>query len=118
MESEFVINGKVDVDKLNTTLIQLAVATNDLNRWQHLIDLISTKGSHEHRVVRLNVVSSIQVAASELGKDFLPLLPPAVPVLAELMNDDDPEVEAKTQKMLLQLENIVGEPLQPYFSTD
>jgi len=53
--------------------------------------------------------------ANELGKDFLPLLPPAVPFFAELLNDNDEEVEKETKRMLLKLEDILGEPLQPYF---
>jgi len=68
-------------------------------------------------MVRLHVLSTLEAAATELSKDFLPLLPPAVPFLAELMNDDDPDVEAETQKLLLKLEEIVGEPLQPYFTS-
>ena len=91
------------------------MATNDLNRWQHLIELISLKTQHPNTKVRLFVVATLEAAANELGKDFLPLLPPAVPFLAELLNDEDIQVERETKKMLLKLENIVGEPLQPYF---
>lgn len=116
MESDYILRNQIELKILTDTLIQLAMASNDLNRWQHLIDLISIKAHHSSKQVRLNVVSIVGAAASELGKDFLPLLPPVVPFLAELMNDDDSEVESATQKMLLQLENIVGEPLQPYFT--
>lgn len=104
------------MSQLNDCIVQLAVATNDLNRWQHLIELISVKAGHSNKVVRLNILTTLEAAATELAKDFLPLLPPAVPFLAELMNDDDPEVESETQKLLLKMEEIVGEPLQPYFT--
>ncbi|CAL8131520.1 unnamed protein product [Orchesella dallaii] len=116
LESDFILNGHIELKILSDTLIQLAVASNDLNRWQHMIDLISSKTHSSNRKVRLNVVSTLESAATELGKDFLPLLPPVVPFLAELMNDDEPEVESATHKMLLKLEDIVGEPLQPYFT--
>lgn len=115
MESDDVLSGKIELKSLSDTLIQLAVASNDLNRWQHMIDLISTKAHHSDKRVRLNLIFVLEASATELGKDFLPLLPPVVPFVAELMNDDEPEVESATQKMLLKLEAIVGEPLQPYF---
>lgn len=117
VESHYVLNGDITISQVNECVVQLAVATNDLNRWQHLIELIGLKASHSNKAVRLNVLSTLEAAANELAKDFLPLLPPAVPFLAELMNDDEPEVESETQKLLLKLEEIVGEPLQPYFTT-
>ena len=43
---------------------------------------------HEDPKVRLFIISTIATAATELGKNFLPLLPPAVPYLAEMMNDE------------------------------
>ncbi|ODM95754.1 HEAT repeat-containing protein 1, partial [Orchesella cincta] len=116
LESDFILNGHIELKILSDTLIQLAVSSNDLNRWQHMIDLISSKTHSSNKKVRLNVVATLESAATELGKDFLPLLPPVVPFLAELMNDDEPEVESATHKMLLKLETIVGEPLQPYFT--
>jgi U3 small nucleolar RNA-associated protein 10 len=112
-----VIKGELSITDVNNTLIQLAVATNDLNRWQHLIELLSFRSNHPNRIVRLHVLSTLEAAANELSKDFLSLLPPAVPFLAELMNDDDAEVESEAQKLILKLEEIVGEPLQPYFAT-
>lgn len=116
MESEHILGGQIELTSLSNCLIQLAVASNDLNRWQHMMDLVSTKAHHHDKHVRMNVISIFEAAANELGKDFLPLLPPVVPFLAELMNDDEPEVESATQKMLLKLESIVGEPLQSYFT--
>jgi len=115
VESEDVISGTISIKQVNEVLIQLAVATNDLNRWQYLIELISLKSQHTNSQVRRFVLSTLEAAGNELGKDFLPLLPPAVPFLAELLTDDDPEVENETRKVLLKLEDIVGEPLQPYF---
>jgi len=116
VESEFLIKGDISIKQLNATLVQLAVASNDLNRWQHMIDLLSLKTRHESPKVRLFVISTIETAATELGKDFLPLLPPAVPFLAEMLNDDDDTVERETRKMLAKLEALLGESLQPYFT--
>jgi len=117
VEWEPVVQGDIPMKDLSACVIQLAVATNDLNRWQFLIELIGIKAAHSEKQVRLNAVAVLESAAVELSKDFLPLLPPAVPFLAELMNDDDSDVEAATQKLLLKLEEIVGEPLQPYFTS-
>ena len=117
IESDWVISGEISIKDLNSTIIQLAVATNDLNRWQHLVELLAGKSQHKDSRVRLFTISSLEAIANELEKDFLPLLPPAVPFLADLLGDDDEKVEAETKKMLVKLEAIVGEPLQPYFST-
>lgn len=53
--------------------------------------------------------------ATKLGDSWLPLLPETVPFLAELLEDEVPEVETATQKAVQTLEAVLGEPLQKYF---
>jgi U3 small nucleolar RNA-associated protein 10 len=65
--------------------------------------------------VRLVTIEAIQALAEVLREDLLPLLPEAIPFIAELMEDEDPEVEKRTQHVSRELEKILGEPLDKYF---
>ena len=53
---------------------------------------------------------------TKLGKDdYLPLLPEAIPFLAELLEDTDNAVEVLAQQIIQETEIIVEEPLKDYF---
>jgi U3 small nucleolar RNA-associated protein 10 len=45
----------------------------------------------------------------------LPLLPETVPFLAELLEDEDEDVERECQRVVNEMESILGEPIQKYF---
>jgi U3 small nucleolar RNA-associated protein 10 len=64
--------------------------------------------------VRLVTIEVIQAVAEVLREDLLPLLPEAIPFIAELTEDEDPEVEKKTQNVFRELEKILGEPLDKF----
>lgn len=53
--------------------------------------------------------------AKKLGDDFMPLLPETVPFLAELMEDENSDVEKQCQASIQELERTLGESLQKYF---
>ncbi|KAH9374585.1 hypothetical protein HPB48_016427 [Haemaphysalis longicornis] len=59
--------------------------------------------------------SSARRRSGKLGDDYLSLLPEAVPFLAELMEDESTEVEHLCQDVILEVEQILGEPLMKYF---
>lgn len=65
--------------------------------------------------VRVVAVGAVQRLAEALGEELLPLLPEAVPFLAELLEDEDDEVEIAAQDAVREMERILGEPLQKYF---
>jgi U3 small nucleolar RNA-associated protein 10 len=117
IESEAVVSKAIPIQDLNSTIVQLAVATNDVNRWHHLMDLVVMKADSEDSRVRLFTIGLFEAIANELEKDFLELLPPTVQTLSNLLGDDDEVVQKETRKMLVKLEAILGEPLQPYFSS-
>ncbi|CAG7837073.1 unnamed protein product [Allacma fusca] len=117
IESEVVVTNEIPIKDVNATIVQLAVATNDVNRWHHLMDLLVIKADHEDCRVRLYTIALFEAVANELEKDFLELLPPTVQALSNLLGDDHESVQKETRKMLIKLEAIVGEPLQPYFSS-
>lgn len=43
------------------------------------------------------------------------LLPETIPFLAELLEDENAEVEKECQHCVQELETVLGEPLQKYF---
>lgn len=53
--------------------------------------------------------------AKKLGENFLPLLPETVPFIAELLEDENFEVEKACKTCVHELEKVLGEPLQKYF---
>ncbi|XP_034937507.1 HEAT repeat-containing protein 1 [Chelonus insularis] len=75
--------------------------------------LLKTRHSKPH--VRSTALSVIVEIARKLGEDFMPLLPETIPFLAELLEDEDEEIERATQNAVRTLEEILGEPLQKYF---
>lgn len=51
----------------------------------------------------------------KVGEDFLPLLPETIPFLAELLEDEEEDIEKACQKTIQELEKVLGEPLGKYF---
>ncbi|XP_065308439.1 HEAT repeat-containing protein 1 [Dermacentor albipictus] len=65
--------------------------------------------------VRYTTLLVFREAVRKLGDDYLSFLPEAVPFLAELMEDESTEVESLCQDVILEVEQILGEPLMKYF---
>lgn len=70
---------------------------------------------HSSARVRYTTLLAFREAVRRLGDDYLSLLPEAVPFLAELMEDESTEVEHLCQDVILEVEQILGEPLMKYF---
>lgn len=70
---------------------------------------------HSSARVRYTTLLAFREAVRKLGDDYLSLLPEAVPFLAELMEDESTEVEHLCQDVILEVEQILGEPLMKYF---
>ncbi|KAH8271945.1 hypothetical protein KR044_012244 [Drosophila immigrans] len=98
---------------LSNCIAQLAAATNDV-LWKQLNQQVLLKtrtGSPEVRILAFN--SSIAIAR-KLGESFAPLLPETMPFIAELLEDEHERVEKNTRNAVLELETILGEPVQKY----
>uniref|UniRef100_A0A1Y1MKS6 HEAT repeat-containing protein 1 n=1 Tax=Photinus pyralis TaxID=7054 RepID=A0A1Y1MKS6_PHOPY len=96
-------------------IAQFAVATADDSLWKQMNYQILLKTRHNTSKIRLIALNAVGETAKKLGEDFLPLLPETIPFLAELLEDEDEVVEKSCQKMLQELEKVLGEPLQKYF---
>ena len=51
---------------------------------------------------------------SRLSEEYLVLLPETIPFLAELMEDDNLEVEALVKRLVKRIEDLSGERLDQY----
>lgn len=73
------------------------------------------KTRHHKARVRLWALRAVGGIYARLGEDVLPLLPETVPFLAEVLEDENEEVEAECRKVIGVLENMLGDSLQQYF---
>ncbi|KAF8933369.1 HEAT repeat-containing protein 1 [Dissophora ornata] len=106
-------------NRINTWLVpclgQLAVTLSNDALWKPLNYQVLLKTREEDRNIRLSALKVLQEFYKRLGEEFLILLPETIPFLAELMEDDDHEVEALTQQVIADIEVYLGGSLQKYF---
>ncbi|KAG0240188.1 HEAT repeat-containing protein 1 [Actinomortierella wolfii] len=94
---------------------QLAVTLSNDSLWKPLNYQVMLKSRSEQREVRLASLKVLKEFYRRLGEEFLILLPETIPFLAELMEDDDHEVETLTQQVIADIEVYLGGSLQKYF---
>ncbi|XP_044269231.1 HEAT repeat-containing protein 1 homolog [Tribolium madens] len=103
-------------DELVTpTIVQFAVATADDSLWKQLNYQILLKMKHNSPEIRLVSLNCLKEMVTKLGVDYLPLLPETIPVLAELLEDEEESVEKACRKAVQEMEKILGEPIEKYF---
>ncbi|KAJ3608034.1 hypothetical protein NHX12_025084 [Muraenolepis orangiensis] len=94
---------------------QFSVAMADDTKWKALNYQILLKTRHGSSKVRFSALLMVMELARKLRENYMVLLPETIPFLAELMEDESEEVEHQVQKVIQEMENILGEPLQSYF---
>ncbi|KAF9125924.1 HEAT repeat-containing protein 1 [Mortierella sp. 14UC] len=106
-------------NRMNTWLVpclgQLAVTLSNDALWKPLNYQVMLKTREDNKQIRLSALRVLQEFYKRLGEEFLILLPETIPFLAELMEDDDHEVEALTQQVIADIEVYLGGSLQKYF---
>ncbi|EFA00063.1 HEAT repeat-containing protein 1 homolog [Tribolium castaneum] len=96
-------------------IVQFAVATADDSLWKQLNYQILLKMKHNSPEIRLISLNCLKEMVTKLGVDYLPLLPETIPVLAELLEDEEESVEKACRKAVQEMEKILGEPIEKYF---
>ncbi|XP_067100166.1 HEAT repeat-containing protein 1 [Osmerus mordax] len=94
---------------------QFSVAMGDDTQWKALNYQILLKTRHSSSEVRFSALLMLLELAGKLRENYMVLLPETIPFLAELMEDECEEVEHQVQKVIQEMESILGEPLQSYF---
>ncbi|XP_050423099.1 HEAT repeat-containing protein 1 [Adelges cooleyi] len=93
----------------------LIAAVTDDTLWKDINCQVMLKARHRLPEVRSVCIDTTLAIAERLGENFLPLLPDSIPFLAELMEDEQEEIEQKTHKAIQQMEKYVNEPIESYF---
>lgn len=96
-------------------IVQFTVATGDDSLWKQMNYQILLKLRHSSSCIRLVALAVLTEVTKRLGEDFLPLLPETIPFLAELLEDEDENVEKTCKKAVQEMEKVLGESLQKYF---
>lgn len=96
-------------------LSQMALASGPSeSRWRPLNHAILMKTRATEARNRLAALQSTYALANALQEEYLPLLPEALPFLAELLEDPEPEIEAAATTTVKMLEELSGEDLKEY----
>jgi hypothetical protein len=67
--------------------------------------------------VKITAVKTLKAIYERLGEEWLSMLPQLVPIVAELLEDDDENVETEVRNDLVPvIEGILGESLDRYLS--
>jgi hypothetical protein len=98
------------------TLVNLALAANDDTLWKPLHFKVCMKSRSDDWRVRFSALKVLQQCFDCIGEEFLVLLPETIPFLAELLEDENPHVEALCRCVKEQIEELSGEELDPYLN--
>ena len=67
----------------------------------------------DRAVVRLTAVRSERALTKRLGEEWLALLPEMLPFISEALEDEDEAVEKEVQMWVVEIEERVGESINP-----
>ena len=99
------------------TLVQLVVSTSGHDDWWQQFNhevLVQTRSPLKD--VKLAAMRVLRECFERMSQEYLPLLPDVIPFLADLLEDEDAEVEKAAQDLRVQLESISGEELASYLT--
>ncbi|XP_039278658.1 HEAT repeat-containing protein 1 [Nilaparvata lugens] len=116
LENEVCIKHNLFDNLLIPCLANLAKCLSDDSLWKKFNYEILLKTQHENAKVRLGAVKAVCEVAKKLGDSYLPLLPESIPFLAELLEDEEEEVERTCRSVVQDMEAVLGEQISKYFS--
>jgi hypothetical protein len=108
---------KQDISTVVSALGMLAKSCHQESMWKKLNKQALMKTRSATGNVRWAGLKVVQELYSCLGEEMLVFFPETIPFLAEVMEDDDPEVEVACQDLCMVIQKYLGEPIQQYFST-
>jgi U3 small nucleolar RNA-associated protein 10 len=91
----------------------LATAADSPDNMKVINTAILERFRHRDQAIRLTAVKCEQALTESLGEEWLGLLPEMLPFISEAMEDDDDQVETETRRWVGQIEEILGESLDP-----
>ena len=94
-------------------IAELAVATDSPTHHKEMNNGILQHMRSESPAVRLAAVQCERTLTERLGEEWLAMLPEILPLISEVLEDDDEAVEREAQRWVVGIEGILGESLNP-----
>lgn len=107
----YAIEGSFGYEVVGACASLLASAPDDAH-WKPLHRAILMCGRDDAARARVLVVKTMDLVVDKLQEEYLVLLPEAIPFLAELTEDIEPEIERMTRKLTKRLSELSGEDLK------
>lgn len=106
-------NPFLDYDTIIPSLVyclgQLAVTTHNQLLWKPLQNQVLMQTRHDNPRVRYSALLVIREFYHQLGEEFLPMLPESIPFIAELIEDNNEEVEELCQEIVAEVDDFLGD---------
>lgn len=93
-------------------LVELAAAAVSAEHHKLLNSNLMRRLKDGNAKVRLAAVKAQQALTTKLGEEWLAMLPEMLPVIGELQDDEDEEVERETARWIVGIEGVLGESLE------
>ena len=97
--------------KIQTAILTLAQATSAQDQHRTINTALLKMLRHEDAKVRLAAVKTERELCEKMGDEWVGMLPEMLPFVAEIMEDDDKEVERAGREWVRFLEGVLGENL-------
>lgn len=107
----FMRDGSFGVEVVGACASLLVAAPDDAH-WKPLHRAILMAGREEQIRTRVFTMKTIEQIVDKLQEEYLQLLPEAIPFLAELTEDLEPEIERMARKITKALSKLSGEDLK------
>ncbi|KAI9701275.1 MAG: snoRNA-binding rRNA-processing protein utp10 [Candelina mexicana] len=92
-------------------ITELAAAADSAEHHKEMNTAILKHLRSDDAQVRFAAVKCEESLAERLGEEWLALLPEMLPLISELQEDDDEDVEKATHRWVIKIEGILGESL-------
>jgi U3 small nucleolar RNA-associated protein 10 len=105
--------GTEEHGNVSQTIAALAAAAGNEQLWKPLnYSLLEACGHEKRAEVRRAGVKTLLNIIQTLGEEYMVLLPECLPVLSELLEDEDEEIIALAKECVRQGEELLGESLE------
>jgi hypothetical protein len=105
--------GTEEQGNVSQTLTALAAAAGNEQLWKPLnYSLLEACGNNRRSEVRKTGVKSLLRIIQTLGEEYMVLLPECLPVLSELLEDEDETIITLAKECVHQGEELLGESLE------
>ena len=109
---------ELDADYVHACVVpcigQLAAAAGSDVLWKPLNNHILMNTRDPSAAVRLSSLKALKELFEVIGEEYLVLLPECLPFLSELLEDNNPDVEAQCRRTLKFAEDLSGEDLDTF----